>query len=213
MQNKHRMDSPKGRLKTICKEKRITQKEFADLVGMSLRGFATVLSGKVKVSKTLALAVEAQLGYKADWILTGEGPRLEENLKNLSYWERLVLDVTKDSDRRIAEQVCLWLDSKAGPKKFSFDERDAWGDRALSRYEELMTEIKKILNQMLGHPDGTEKQATFRGMLLILYFGEDEFDSEDDESHFFFDEEDQDLERIKEIRSELEELIGDGLKG
>ena len=74
MQNKHRMDSPKGRLKTICKEKRITQKEFADLVGMSLRGFATVLSGKVKVSKTLALAVEAQLGYKADWILTGEEP-------------------------------------------------------------------------------------------------------------------------------------------
>ena len=50
-------------------------------------------------------------------------------------------------------------------------------------------------------------------MLLILYFGEDEFDSGDDESHFFFDKEDQDLERIKEIRSELEELIGDGLKG
>ena len=40
-----------------------------------------------------------------------------------------------------------------------------------------------------------------------------EFDTEDDESHFFFDEEDQDLDRIKEIRSELEGLIGDGLKG
>ena len=136
-----------------------------------------------------------------------------ENLKNLSYWERLVIDVTKNSDRRIAEQVCLWLDSKAGPKKFSFDEKDAWGDRTLSRYEELMTETKKILNQMLGHPDGAEKQAALRGMLLILYFGEDEFDFEDDELLFFFDEEDQDLDRIKEIRSELEELIGDGLKG
>ena len=75
------------------------------------------------------------------------------------------------------------------------------------------TETKKILNQMLGHPDGTEKQATFRGMLLILYFGEDEFDFKDDQALFFFDEEDRDLDRIKEIRSELEELIGDGLKG
>ena len=48
-----------------------------------------------------------------------------------------------------------------------------------------MTETKKILNQMLGHPDGAEKQAALRGMLLILYFGEDEFDFEDDESIFF----------------------------
>ena len=163
----------------------LKQKEFALKVGHSPSGFNAIVRGHKKIGKTLALAVQALSGYSADWILTGEGPRLEENLKNLSYWERLVLDVTKDSDRRIAEQVCLWLDSKAGPKKFSFDEKDAWGDRALSRYEELMTETKKILNQMLGHPDGAEKQSALRGMLLILYFGEDEFDFEDDESIFF----------------------------
>ena len=51
----------------------ITQKELADSVGMSLRGFATILGEKSKVSQTLALAVEARFGYRADWILTGEG--------------------------------------------------------------------------------------------------------------------------------------------
>ena len=201
------------RLRGAVESSDLKQKEFALKVGHSPSGFNAIVRGHKNIGKTLALAVQALSGYSAEWILTGEGPRLVENLKNLSYWERLVLDVTKNSDRRIAEQVCLWLDSKAGPKKFSFDEKDAWGDRTLSRYEELMTETKKILNQMLGHPDGTEKQATFRGMLLILYFGEDEFDFKDDQALFFFDEEDQDLERIKEIRSELEELIGDGLKG
>ena len=49
-------------------------------------------------------------------------------------------------------------------------------------------------------------------MLLILYNGLEGLDLENDEMKFLLNFEDFRLERVKEIRSELENLIGDGLK-
>ena len=96
MLNEHSSDSPAGRLKLICKMEGITQKELADSVGMSLRGFATILGEKSKVSKTLALAVEARLGYRADWILTEEGSKKRNFDDEKSPIERLKLFLTDD---------------------------------------------------------------------------------------------------------------------
>ena len=96
MLNEHSGDSPAGRLKLICKMEGITQKELADSVGMSLRGFATILGEKSKVSKTLALAVEARLGYRADWILTEEGSQKRNFDDEKSPIERLKLFLTDD---------------------------------------------------------------------------------------------------------------------
>ena len=48
MPNKHSQDSPAGRLKLICKMEGITQKELADSVGMSLRGFCNNFGGEVE---------------------------------------------------------------------------------------------------------------------------------------------------------------------
>jgi transcriptional regulator with XRE-family HTH domain len=96
MPNKHSQDSPAGRLKLICKMEGITQKELADSVGMSLRGFATILGEKSKVSQTLALAVEARFGYRADWILTGEGSQKRNFDDEKSPIQRFKLFLTDD---------------------------------------------------------------------------------------------------------------------
>ena len=135
------------RLRTAVKGSGLNQKEFALKIGKSPNGFNAIVKGHKEVGRTLALAVQALTSYSADWIMTGEGSRKIGTLEDLSYWERLVLELSNRSDRRIAEEVCLWMDSKAGPKKFSFDNTDAWSSETLSRYEELIREVKKILNR------------------------------------------------------------------
>ena len=91
---------PSDRLKAVCKIEKITQKELAESIGMSLRGFATVLGGKSKVSKPIALAVGVKWNYRPEWILSGLGdPRPkghigreivnEENIGHAA-WESLV---------------------------------------------------------------------------------------------------------------------------
>ena len=73
----------------------ITQKELADSVGMSL-GVLQQFWEKSKVSQTLALAVEARFGYRADWILTGEGSQKRNFDDEKSPIQRFKLFLTDD---------------------------------------------------------------------------------------------------------------------
>ena len=190
----------------------LNQKEFALRIGKSPNGFNAIVRGHKLVNKTLALAVQVLTSYSAEWIMTGEGPRKINPLEGLDHWSRLVLELSNNSDRKIAELVFFWLDSKATARKFSFDKDQSWNKKTLSRYEELIQEAKGLLFDILNNSEGGEEQVLLRGMLLILYNGLEGLDLESDEMKFLLNFEDFRLERVKEIRSELENLIGDGLK-
>ena len=200
------------RLRIAVDDCGLNQKEFALRIGKSPNGFNAIVRGHKQINKTLALAVQVLTSYSAEWIMTGEGPRKINPLEGLDHWSRLVLELSNNSDRKIAELVFFWLDSKATARKFSFDKDQSWNKKTLSRYEELIQEAKGLLFDILNNSEGGEEQALLRGMLLILYNGLEGLDLESDEMKFLLNFEDFRLERVKEIRSELENLIGDGLK-
>ena len=55
------------------KDKGISQRKFAAMIGMSTNGFHAIAKGETRVSKVLALAAQSLLGISAEWILNGEG--------------------------------------------------------------------------------------------------------------------------------------------
>ena len=64
-------DTPAGRLRIATVQSGISQRRFAEMLGISLSSLTYCISGKSSVSKPLALAVELVHGFEADWILNG----------------------------------------------------------------------------------------------------------------------------------------------
>ena len=70
--------TPNQRLIDSLKDRSISQRKFAGMIGMSTNGFHSIAKGGTRVSRVLALAAESLLGVNAEWILTGEGdPELD----------------------------------------------------------------------------------------------------------------------------------------
>jgi len=64
------------RIKTIIKERRITQAEFAQALGVSANYINLVANdNKPTISETLAKLIEALYGYSAEWIMSGAGEK------------------------------------------------------------------------------------------------------------------------------------------
>jgi DNA-binding XRE family transcriptional regulator len=91
------------RVDEVRKALEMTQAVFADSIGMTQSGYATLIKRegptqrKGKGLKTLALAIEAAHGIRHQWILTGDEPRTVQYQKWLHYveWKRRGLN---DSD-------------------------------------------------------------------------------------------------------------------
>ena len=156
MPNKHSQDSPAGRLKLICKMEGITQKELADSVGMSLRGFATILGEKSKVSQTLALAVEARFGYRADWILTGEGSQKRNFDDEKSPIQRFKLFLTDDPYglllkelffRKTLEPLILRQEKYLIQSEKSLEHRKIYQEK-IKDFSKFRKELIQILNEV-----------------------------------------------------------------
>ena len=156
MPNKHNQDSPAGRLKLICKMEGITQKELADSVGMSLRGFATILGEKSKVSQTLALAVEARFGYRADWILTGEGSQKRNFDDEKSPIQRFKLFLTDDPYglllkelffRKTLEPLILRQEKYLIQSEKSLEQRKIYQEK-IKDFSKFRKELIQILNEV-----------------------------------------------------------------
>ena len=65
--------TPGGRLRIACIRSGLTQKVFADKIGISLSSLTTLMTNRSPVSRPVALAVELVHRFNAEWILTGGG--------------------------------------------------------------------------------------------------------------------------------------------
>jgi transcriptional regulator with XRE-family HTH domain len=65
------------RLKVVRESTKKSQREFAELLGVSFRGLQTYESG-ASVPGGNILSAYASLGFNVNWILLGEGPMLLE---------------------------------------------------------------------------------------------------------------------------------------
>ena len=68
-------DGPGDRLLVAIQENSMTQKKFAQLIGMSPNGLNSIIKGKKRLSRVLAIATERLTGVRADWILQNEQPK------------------------------------------------------------------------------------------------------------------------------------------
>jgi len=66
------------RIKEILKEQKLKEKELSKALGVSDNYISLLATGrKTQISLTLAKLIEALYGYSTDWLLSGEGDRLD----------------------------------------------------------------------------------------------------------------------------------------
>ena len=95
----------KERIALIIKEHALKQKELGAIMGVSESYVSYILAGrKTNLSTAVAKLIEEKLGYKAEWVLTGEGDKLKHVSKNRNLSDkhkRAIMQLEKMSDVHI----------------------------------------------------------------------------------------------------------------
>jgi len=204
-------DTPSERLQSVLTDLEISQRKFAKMIGMSANGLNSIVRGKKKVSRILALATENLTGVSAQWIQTGAGPKFNNIKSRLDPWDKLVLDHLGGEDGRIFDRVIARIESRTSPFRNHLFDEDIWNEDQLHKYRLRMNEIRSLVS---GYNviDTGEGQGPFRCALLLL----SGFQMEEVLSSYAGSHTDErfikDLERIHGFREELEEMINSGNK-
>jgi transcriptional regulator with XRE-family HTH domain len=64
------------RFESALRKNNISRQAAADRLGVSLSAIAMYCAGQAKIRKVVALAVQAELGISAEWILSGKAPMM-----------------------------------------------------------------------------------------------------------------------------------------
>ena len=81
----------KARIDKIRGDKNLKQSDFADSIGFSQSGYATLLTrdGSSKRLKTLCLAIEAVYGVRHEWLMSGNEPIFKGTEKHLDPLQKI----------------------------------------------------------------------------------------------------------------------------
>lgn len=89
------------RIRTIVKEKGISQVQFADEVGITVNYMNSIVNGRAKnISTRLAQVIEQKYGYSSEWILKETGTKYV--YKNLTPMQ---VDIMKKVERMTKAEV------------------------------------------------------------------------------------------------------------
>lgn len=202
-----KIETPGDRLLYAIKNSEMTQRKFAGLIGMSPNGLNSIVKGKKRLSRTLALATELITGVRAEWILSNEFPVDLDPISKIEPWDRMVLEFNRPNDMNLFERVFGEIDQQTSPFRNSIDPEISWTQKQNDQYQALIKEAKELL-QFFTQLDTDEGQGPFRYGLMILHgkFSEEELGSSEaaanTDSKFMAN-----LDRIRGIRSELDDLI------
>ena len=119
------METPGDRLLYAIKNSDMTQRKFAGLIGMSPNGLNSIVKGRKRLSRTLALAAELITGVRADWILNNELPIDLDPISKIEPWDRIVLDFYRPNDMNIFERVFGEIEQQTSPFRNSIDQEIA----------------------------------------------------------------------------------------
>ena len=204
---KHTIEKPGDRLLYAIKNSDMTQRKFAGLIGMSPNGLNSIVKGRKRLSRTLALATELITGVRAEWILNNELPIDLDPISKIEPWDRIVLEFYRPNDMNIFERVFGEIEQQTSPFRNSIDQEIAWTKEQNNQYQELIKEAKELL-QYFTQLDTDQGQGPFRYGLMILHgkFSKEELGNS--ESAVYTDSKFMaNLERISVIRGELQDLI------
>ena len=202
-----KIETPGDRLLYAIKNSEMTQRKFAGLIGMSPNGLNSIVKGKKRLSRTLALATELITGVRAEWILSNEFPVDLDPISKIEPWDRMVLEFYRPNDMNLFERVFGEIDQQTSPFRNSIDPEIAWTQKQNDQYQSLIGEAKGLLHFFI-QMDSDEGQGPFRYGLMILHgkFSKEELGNSEaavyTDSKFMAN-----LERINVIRGELQDLI------
>lgn len=104
------------RIRQIIDELKITQKKFANELGLTDNYIAKLIGGfNDKISETAALLIQEKYGYSAKWITSGEGERLISQ-KNSFVKQRTISAIKSLSDQEV-QAVIAFVNSMEDLKK------------------------------------------------------------------------------------------------
>jgi plasmid maintenance system antidote protein VapI len=203
-----KIETPGDRLLYAIKNSEMTQRKFAGLIGMSPNGLNSIVKGKKRLSRILALATEQITGVRAEWILNNENPMFVDPSSKIDPWDRMVIEFYGiDCDTELFVHVFGKIERETSPFRNSIDPNKAWSKEQNDKYRALIGEAKSLVDYFI-HKEASEGQGPYRLGLMILHGGFSETELENSSAAYYTETGNNSyMERISEIRSELDDLI------
>ena len=202
-----KIETPGDRLLTAITISQMTQRKFAGLIGMSPNGLNSIVKGKKRLSRILALATEQITRVRAEWILNNENPMFLDPNSKIDPWDRLVLEFYGSNDVDLFERVLSEIDQETSPFRNSIDPKKAWSKEQNDKYQALIAEAKELVDYFI-HLEAEEGQGPYRLGLMILHGGFSEIELVNSSAAYYTETgKDAYMERIRGVRSELDDLI------
>ena len=201
-------NNPGERLLFAIKDSDMTQRKFAELIGMSPNGLNAIVKGKKKLSRILALATEQITGVEANWILNEEQPMRKDPLRKIDPWDRMIIEFKSYGvEHELFVNVFNEIDQQSGPFRNSIDPKIAWSKEQNDKYQALIDEAKDLVNYFI-HLEAEDGQGPYRLGLMILHGGISEIELVNSSAAYYTETGNNSyMERISEIRLELDDLI------
>ncbi len=201
------IETPGDRLLTAITVSQMTQRKFAGLIGMSPNGLNSIVKGKKRLSRILALATEQITRVRAEWILNNENPMFLDPNSKIDPWDRIVLEFYRSNDMDLFERILRKIDQETSPFRNSIDPKKAWSKEQNDKYQALIDEAKDLVNYFRQF-EASEGQGPYRLGLMILHGGFPEIELVNSSAAYYTETGNNSyMERISEIRLELDDLI------
>ena len=202
-----KIEMPGDRLLTAITVSQMTQRKFAGLIGMSPNGLNSIVKGKKRLSRILALATEQITRVRAEWILNNENPMFLDPNSKIDPWDRIVLEFYSSNDMDLFERILSEIDRETSPFRNSIDPKKAWSKEQNDKYQALIDEAKDLVNYFRQF-EASEGQGPYRLGLMILHGGFPEIELVNSSAAYYTETGNNSyMERISEIRLELDDLI------
>ena len=202
-----KIETPGDRLLTAITISQMTQRKFAGLIGMSPNGLNSIVKGKKRLSRILALATEQITRVRAEWILNNENPMFLDPNSKIDPWDRIVLEFYSSNDMDLFERILRKIDQETSPFRNSIDPKKAWSKEQNDKYQALIDEAKDLVNYFI-HLEAEDGQGPYRLGLMILHGGFPEIELVNSSAAYYTETGNNSyMERISEIRLELDDLI------
>ena len=201
------IETPGDRLLTAITISQMTQRKFAGLIGMSPNGLNSIVKGKKRLSRILALATEQITRVRAEWILNNENPMFLDPNSKIDPWDRIVLEFYRSNDMDLFERILRKIDQETSPFRNSIDPKKAWSKEQNDKYQTLIDEAKDLVNYFRQF-EASEGQGPYRLGLMILHGGFPEIELVNSSAAYYTETGNNSyMERISEIRLKLDDLI------
>ena len=203
-----KIETPGDRLLTAITISEMTQRKFAGLIGMSPNGLNSIVKGKKRLSRILALATEQITRVRAEWILNNENPMFVDPISKIDPWDRMIIEFYGiDCDTDLFVHVFGEIERETSPFRNSIDPNKAWSEEQNDKYQALIGEAKELVDHFI-HKEASEGQGPYRLGLMILHGGFSEQELGNSSAAYYTETGlNTYMERIRGIRSELDGLI------